>query len=133
MYEDVISEIKVDEGFSGSPYKDSKGIPTIGYGTKLPLSKEEATLLLNKRFNDVEVEVKQNILFFDELPVKAREVVLNMGYNMGVPRLMGFKRMIKALSNRDFVEASKEMVDSVWYREVKGRAERLVKKMESVK
>jgi len=129
MFDKVIEEIKHDEGFVGSPYDDSLGIPTIGYGTKLPLDKYEAELLLKKRFDDVVVEIKNNIYFFDDLEENAREVLLNMAYNMGVPRLMRFKKMMRALELRDYKEAAKEMINSRWYEQVGNRATKLVMKM----
>ena len=129
MIEKIIEEIKHDEGFVAHPYNDSLGIPTIGYGTKLPLDKIEAELLLEKRFNDVLVELRNTIDFFEVLPECAKEVILNMAYNMGVPRLMKFKKMLNALELQDFKTAAKEMVDSRWYRQVGSRATRLVMKM----
>lgn len=131
-YINVIEELKSDEDFIGMPYDDNLGIPTIGYGTKLPLDKVEATLLLEKRFNDSLKEVKENIDFFDTLPNDAKEVLLNMAYNMGIPRLMKFKKMLKALEEKDYREASKEMINSRWYRQVGSRATRLVLKMSKV-
>jgi len=129
MYNNVLNELKKDEEFVAHPYNDSLGIPTIGYGTKLPLDKIEAELLLEKRFNDTLMEVKKNIYFFEDLPECAKEVILNMAYNLGVPRLLKFKRMLKALEVKDYRTAAKEMVDSLWYRQVGSRATRLVMKM----
>ncbi len=129
MYDKLLEELKKDEDFIGMPYDDNLGIPTIGYGTKLPLDKTEATLLLEKRFNDTLIEVKNNVSFFDELAEDAQEVILNMSYNMGVPRIMKFKKMFAALEEEDYKEASKEMINSKWYYQVGNRAKRLVEKM----
>jgi lysozyme len=129
MYDKLLEELKEDEDFRGMPYDDNLGIPTIGYGTKLPLDKTEATLLLEKRFNDTLIEVKNNVSFFDELAEDAQEVILNMSYNMGVPRIMKFKKMFAALEEADYKEASKEMINSKWYHQVGNRAKRLVEKM----
>ncbi len=129
MYNNVLEELKRDESFVAHPYNDSLGIPTIGYGTKLPLDEVEGELLLEKRFNDAVSEVKKNISFFEDLPECAKEVILNMAYNLGVPRLLKFKRMLKALEVKDYRAAAKEMIDSLWYRQVGNRASRLVMKM----
>ena len=131
-YDGLIEELKNDEDFRGMPYDDNLGIPTIGYGTKLPLDKTEATLLLEKRFNDSLKEIKENIEFFDTLQNDAKEVLLNMAYNIGVPRLMKFKKMLKALEGKDYREASKEMINSRWYGQVGNRATRLVLKMSRI-
>ncbi len=132
MMNNLIEQIKHDEGFVGNPYDDSLGIPTIGYGTKLPLDEKEASMLLEKRLMDVVYEIENNVDFFSDLPKEAQDIILNMAYNMGVPRLMKFKKMWKALSERDYREASKEMVDSRWYNQVGQRANELVLKMSAV-
>lgn len=36
----LIEEIKQEEGFSGTVYKCTEGFDTVGYGTKLPLTKK---------------------------------------------------------------------------------------------
>lgn len=66
--------------------------------------------------------------FCDEL----KEIIVNMSFNLGINRLSGFKRMIKAIKEGDFKEAAVEMIDSKWYYQVKGRAKRLVARMEAL-
>ncbi len=123
----IVEKIKKHEGFRGMPYKDSLGYPTIGYGTKLPIDEEEAELLLKKRLNDVRRELESRVDFFDNLPETIQEVLLDMAYNMGVPRLFTFRRMWEAVRDRDWKRMADEMVDSLWYRQVGRRAEELVR------
>ena len=125
----IIEQIKEDEGFVGSVYNDSLGVPTIGYGTKLPLSKDEAELLLQHRFDKMRDELVLKVEYFSELPAGVKSVLLNMAYNLGVNGLSKFKKMWKALEVRNYKEAAKEMVDSKWYRQVGSRATRLVMEM----
>ncbi len=124
--EKLIEQIKKAEGFSGMPYEDTLGIPTIGYGTKLPIDEEEAELLLKKRLNDTIKDLKRAYPKFEELPPTIQEVLLDMGYNMGIPRLMKFKKMWKAIDEGDWNKMADEMVDSRWYRQVGNRAKNLV-------
>ena len=124
--EKLIEQIKKAEGFRGMPYKDTLGIPTIGYGTKLPIDEEEAELLLKKRLNDTIKDLKRAYPKFEELPPTIQEVLLDMGYNMGIPRLMKFKKMWKAIDEGDWNKMADEMVDSRWYRQVGNRAKNLV-------
>jgi lysozyme len=58
-------------------------------------------------------------------------VVIDMAFNVGVPRLTGFKKMWAALHCGDYAEAAKEMMDSKWARQVGRRAERLSSMMET--
>ena len=45
----AVPAIMAAEGFRGQPYDDTRGNPTIGYGTKLPLTRAEGELLLRHR------------------------------------------------------------------------------------
>ena len=45
----AVPAIMEAEGFRGEPYDDTTGNPTIGYGTKLPLTEAEGELLLRHR------------------------------------------------------------------------------------
>ena len=128
----LVDQIKQDEDFRGMPYKDTKGNLTIGFGTLLPLSRVEAEWLLTHRLGLIKEEMSLKCKIFDNLPGDAQEILLNMGYNMGVPKLCGFKKMWKALANYDFDKASKEMLDSEWAREVKSRAINLAKQMKEI-
>jgi len=130
--QELINDIKRDEGFEPMPYNDHLGYPTIGYGTKLPIDDKEAELLLVKRLGETYDELRKRAGIFDDLPEEVQNILLNMAYNLGVPRLMGFKRMWAALGRRDYITAAKEMRDSLWYRQVGRRAERLAQKMENI-
>ena len=55
-----------------------------------------------------------------------------MMFNLGRPRLSKFKNMKKALDKRDWKLAAVEGRDSLWYRQVSNRAERLMTRMENV-
>jgi lysozyme len=50
-------------------------------------------------------------------------------FNMGRPRLTKFRKMNLAIADEDYIEASIQMEDSKWYRQVPNRAERLVNRM----
>ena len=122
-------DIKRHEGFKGMAYKDSLGNWTIGYGTLLPLDRVEAELILQKRLNAAANELISAKPFVMNLPAEAQSILFNMAYNMGVPRLLGFKKMFAALDEEDYERAADEMLDSRWHDEVKGRAEELAERM----
>jgi len=129
----VIEELKQDEGFEGMPYEDSLGIPTIGYGIKLPLSEEEAEILLKHRLDKKILEISEKEPFFLDLPETAQEVIANMAYQLGVGGVLQFKKMWAALKNRDYQKAADEMLDSNWAREqTPNRAKRLAEIMRSL-
>ena len=132
MIDNVVVDLKSDEGFEGMPYEDSRGNMTIGYGTKLPLTKNEATVLLRMRTIQKHEELSMRKPLYRQLPQQAREVLLNMAYQLGVSGLLGFKKMWEALQKRDFSEAADEMIDSEWYRQTPNRVERLANIMRGV-
>ena len=51
-------------------------------------------------------------------------------YNMGVPRLMGFKRMLAAVERGDWPRAKVEALDSKWAEQVPNRAAKVVRGFE---
>jgi lysozyme len=53
-------------------------------------------------------------------------------FNMGLPKMKAFKKMNKAIKDRDWNEAANQMIDSKWYRTVPNRADRLVQRMRMV-
>lgn len=128
----LISDIKESEGFVGTVYKDSLGFDTLGYGTKMPLTKDEASLILEYRLSNIIKELllhKPQVL---NLPQDKQDILYEMAYQMGVPRLLEFKKMWWALDYLNYNEASKEMLDSKWAEQTPHRAKRLSDKMKGL-
>ena len=69
---------------------------------------------------------------FDTLPEEVQQIIANMMFNLGRPRLSKFKGMKSGVDSRDWNKAADEMVDSAWYRQVTNRAERLVRRMRAI-
>jgi hypothetical protein len=64
-----------------------------------------------------------------EMDEARQGVLLNMAFNMGVPRLMGFKKALGAMSIGDYARAGTEMLDSKWAVQVKWRSAELARQM----
>jgi len=126
---DLINDLIRDEGLELKPYVDTVGKTTIGVGRNLTdrgISKDEAMVLLN---NDVQIASRElteaaGDTFF-ALHDNAQRGLLNMAFNMGVPRLMGFKKMWAALEEGDYQTAAIEALDSRWAVQVGARATRI--------
>jgi len=58
-----------------------------------------------------------------------REVLINMRFNLGMSRLMGFVKMWQAIDDENWEAASKEMLDSLWAKQVGSRATELAEQM----
>lgn len=132
----LIEHIKEEEGFRGTPYKDTLGYLTIGYGTKLPLDEAEAELLLIHRLKKMQKQLHRRIteLYGEvQLPDKVWEILYHMSYQLGVQGVMNFKKMLWAIVNGNYIEASREMLDSKWALQTPNRAERLSTMMGNIK
>ena len=137
--------LKVDEGVKNEIYLDHLGLPTCGIGHLITEDDPEhgldvGTHIDDERVNelfdqDVQVTLGEcRLLYndFDDLPEEAQQIIANMMFNMGRPRLYRFHKMKKAVDNRDWYEAAYEMTDSKWAKQVPNRAMRLVDEMKSV-
>lgn len=72
-----------------------------------------------------------NIAFAHLLDDARLDVLINMCFNLGIYRLLGFKKMLAALERRDYIQASIEMMDSRWAKQVGGRAVELSVQMQT--
>jgi len=130
MNNKLIATIKHDEGYREEIYFDTEGIPTGGFGhafhigSKLPQYIWE--LILEIDINIAETDYTRLNLDLDEY---RKNVIVNMLFNLGLPRLLKFKKMLKALREHDYERAADEMLDSKWAKQVGQRAERLAKTM----
>ena len=135
--ERLVEEIKQDEGFRGKPYLDTRNMPTIGYGTLLPITKEGGELLLRLRLKEKEQRLVRRLaeIGIDLLkqPEEVKSALLNMAYQMGVGDVMEFKRTLMAVKAGDYKTAQAEMLDSDWARQTPNRAERVANLMASAK
>ena len=132
--EKLVDQLIRHEGMELKVYKDSLGIETIGVGRNLVdrgVSEKEARYLCNNDIDIVEQELGKSFPIVNNLDDVRTRVLLDMAFNVGLPRLRGFKRMWAALEDNDYGEAAKEMLDSKWARQVKTRAYTLARMMES--
>ena len=143
--EKLREQLKIDEGIEHKIYKDHLGYNTVGIGHLIldgepEFGMEVGTEISDERVNELfEKDVKIMIEeceklypYFGELPEEAQQIIANMMFNMGRPRLSKFKMMKAAVDNRDWKEAAKQMKNSKWYVQVKNRADRLVNRMERI-
>jgi len=143
--EKLREQLEIDEGVVHEIYLDHLGYPTFGighlvtdtdpeYGANVGTKVDEARCI--EAFNqDVETVIADCLILypdFDNLPEEVQQIVANMMFNMGRPRLSKFKGMKRGVDSKDWNAAADEMVDSAWYRQVTNRANRLVERMRNV-
>ena len=142
--EKLREELERDEGVKYEVYNDHLGLPTFGIGHLIIDSDPEYGAVIGTEVRDYRVkeafeEDVQNVLTdceklyvqWEHLPEEVQLIIANMMFNMGRTRLSKFKGMKAGVDSRDWNKAADEMVDSVWYRQVTNRADRLVERMRS--
>ena len=138
-------QIKTDEGVVYAIYKDHLGYATFGVGHLIikgdpeyllpddtAVSKERVDACLEKDLETAARECKILYPWFMSAPQEVKEILINMMFNMGRPRLSKFKNFNRELEHQDWRQAAIEGRDSQWYRQVTNRAERLMTRMENV-
>ena len=144
-----IEKLIKHEGIVLNVYKDSLGIDTIGIGRNLEdrgitqeelddldipsITEEDAVYLATNDIEIVEEELCRAHSCIEELDAVRQLVVMDMAFNMGVPRLCKFKKMWAAIYDGDYNTAAVEMLDSRWATQVGTRAIKLSKAMEEGK
>jgi lysozyme len=129
----MISEnlIKKHEGFSNFCYKCPAGRLTIGYGRNIDqdggkgISRKEAEMLLRNDIGEIQGNLRKTFGFFCFLSYERQSVLISMVYNIGWNGFLKFKKMIKALEADRYDDASIEMLDSRWAKQVPNRAREL--------
>ena len=143
--EQLREQLEVDEGCVYEIYNDHLGYPTFGIGHLVKESDPEqgqslGTAVSSERVveafeSDIQSVLRDcNILYsdFHNLPEEAQQVIANMMFNLGRPRLSKFAGMKRGVDARDWNQAADEMVDSNWYRQVTNRADRLVERIRAL-
>lgn len=138
--EDLTKQLMRQEGSKKNrdgrhiPYKDTVGKWTCGYGRNLDdvgISEEEALLMLQNDIAKVELQIARTLPWTVNLDRGRYYVLVNMGFNIGIGGLLGFKNMLSCVKEGNFKNASVEMLNSKWAGQVKARATELAKQMET--
>ena len=138
-------ELAEDEGCKYEIYNDHLGYATFGIGhlvtdSDLEYGQEIGTEVSKERVDecfkaDIEITIEDcNILYsnFNDIPEEAQLILANMMFNLGRPRLRKFLKLKAAVDDEDWMEASVQMMDSKWAKQVPNRAKRLCERMEKL-
>ena len=151
--EDLVQKLITHEGLRLQVYKDTLGIDTIGIGRNLEdrgitdeelewmdipnmdtiyeygISEADAMYLAQNDVQIVEKELLRAHPCVENLDAVRQLVLIDMAFNLGVPRLCNFKKMWAAIHENKFDIAAKEMLDSRWAVQVKSRSTKLAHAM----
>ena len=152
--EDLIKQLAIHEGVELEVYEDTLGIETIGIGRNLKdrgiadlelahlsksmdeiyqdgITEEDAYFLAERDIDIVEGELFAAKPICNRLDGVRQMILIDMAFNMGIPRLMKFKKMWANIEGNHYELAAIERLDSLWADQVKGRATKLSEAMKT--
>lgn len=162
MEDKLISQLILHEGLKLKVYKCPAGFLTIGVGRNLetnPLTVEEckylkldvfsplavinvlikrgitndeAIYLLKSDIKRLTVELSKSLSWFDSLPEKAKIVLYDMAFNLGIAGLLKFKKSLALIGKGKYAEAGKEILNSAWKFQVGKRANTLAEQLKTI-
>lgn len=133
--EKLRASLLTHEGKRLKPYMDSVGKLTIGIGRNLTdrgISDAECAFLLD---NDIQLAISE-AKSLDCWPmvrdddVRSRALV-EMVFNLGKPRLLGFIKFLAAVRRKDWTDAKQQMLESRWADQIGQRAVILAQMIET--
>ena len=114
---------KKNEGLRLNMYLCPAGYLTIGYGHNLeakPISNRSAEMIFEDDYADAKREaadvVNRHGGEWDDIDPVRQEALIDMSFQMGRGRLLGFKNMLAAIARRDWKTAKRECLDSKYAR-----------------
>lgn len=132
---EFLEQITRHEGYRRSAYQDSKGYWTIGIGRLIDkklnggLTVEEAQYLLQNDLDRCAKDLNEKLPWWSELSENRQYVLLNMCFNLGIAKLLGFKNTLAMIKAGNYEGAAKGMLNSLWAKQVGKRATELAEQM----
>jgi len=136
-------QLKFDEGLRLEKYKCTAGRWTIGYGHNLDahpnwpkgekiadtITEEEAEHLLAYDIGNTIISLWGRWPEIISLDKARRDACINMAFQLGINGFLRFRKMKKALMNKDWELAHKEALDSNWSKQTPARARRVASQL----
>lgn len=121
------ASLELHEGISLKPYTDTTGHLSIGIGINLDdgITIQEAYMLLDSRISTAQKELDRYRPGWQRHNDVRQNVLIEMQFNLGAPRLGMFRKMWATLDKQDYNAAAREMLDSKWAGQVGERAVKL--------
>ena len=124
MSESLEEMIQRHEGCRHLPYQDSLGVWTVGYGHNLeqPLSHAAVLHIFRDDLNEAMNNCLHAFPWFADLTPARAHALIDMCFNLGLPRFQKFAKFLKAMEQGEYETAANEMLESLWAKQVKSRA-----------
>lgn len=136
MFEEVEKDqIRKHEGYKGSIYYDSVGVPTGGWGHAFHIGSSLPKEIWEQIFNyDYRLHKDQlNDLIWQrklmDLDHVRKMVLMDMIFNLGMGGLLKFKNTLRFIEQGNYEQAADNMLQSKWATQVGERAKTLARQM----
>ena len=143
----LIARLKRSEGWRPYLYLDTTGHATIGYGHNLGrvlsdspvtiapingISREIGEQLLHDDVAAVVSGLEARLIWFRDMDEVRREVLIELGFNLGVGKVLGFPVFMSQVERGAYKAAAENMRGWAWYRQVHAaRAEPMCRMLET--
>ena len=124
----IIEILRKHEGVETHAYKCSSGKTTVGVGRNIEagsgpgLSNNEIDYLLANDVERVNKELVNTFSWYKDLDIVRKDAMTDLCFNIGLPRMMGFKKALAAMAIEDYETAAAEFLDSRWAKQVGSRS-----------
>ena len=138
----IYNRLIQNEGIKFKAYVCPAGYLTIGVGRNLDLNpltecekdiigdvmlgitKEQAFMLLRHDVNKVCNQLDEKLPWWKELDSERQYVMIDMCFNMGINKLLGFKNTLAYIAQGNYEKAADNLLLSRYAQQVKKRAQR---------
>ena len=128
-FDKLFTDLRGDEGCRLKPYRDSRGVWTVGFGHNLeahlspialrqflasgqPITQQQADAMLAQDVQAACEAVKSLVDNFDTLSDQRQRVLVEMAFNLGAHALAGFINTLSSVEASDFEAAADQILHS---------------------
>jgi lysozyme len=121
----------------GCNFEDGKPW-TVGFGfthgvtADSRMNRITAERLLETKILEVDTALRNALpTWYSKASFATKTVLINMSFNLGLKGLLGFRNTLNYLKGANYKQAAANMRHSLWYKQVKKRAEELARRIET--
>lgn len=143
----LIESIKANEGFRANIYQCTAGVDTIGYGFNVkyleedelalnngvvePMSRKVADKILELKLEKLKAALIREFSWVEQEPVIVQEALLEMAYQLGIPKMKGFSQTLRYIEVGDYGSAVRNLRNSRWAQQTPRRVENLIRSLQN--
>lgn len=130
---DILLEIGIsysDALEMGAPWTYGVGF-AVGVTPDHKITEQRAMRILEEKILETHAILTNILPWYKASGFVTHTVLINMAFNLGIKGLLGFKNTLEYMKQQKWYNASANMRKSLWYRQVRSRAEELARRIET--